>query len=132
MAGLGAVFAGVLTAVLVRRWRAKPPPVPPGAWAVRELDRLAREPGPAVADRVAVVVRGYVERRHGLPATQRTTAELLAACGGAGWPAETVAGLREVLERCDRARFAGGELSADEAAELIAAARAWVVAAELG
>lgn len=128
VAGLGAVFAAVLAVVLVRRWRAKPPPVPPGPWAARELGRITL--GPETADRVAAVIRGFVERRHGLPASQRTTAELLAACDGAAWPVETVAGLREVLERCDRARFAGGELSPDDAAGLIASAKAWVTATD--
>jgi hypothetical protein len=131
-AGLGAVFGAVLGWVVVRRWRAGPPPLPPAVWATRELDRLAREVtagrAAGAADRVAAVVRGYVERRHGLPASRRTTAELVAACDGAGWPAEGVAGLRDLLGRCDRTRFAGGEPTAAEAGELIAAARAWVAA----
>lgn len=132
VAALVGAFGSVLTVVLVRRWRAKPPPLPPAEWATRELDRLAREvaagSAAGAADRAAGVVRGFVERRHGLPASQRTTAELVAACAGAAWPAEGVAGLRDLLERCDRTRFAGGEPTPAEAADLIAAARAWATA----
>ena len=130
VAGLAAVFGAVVVAVLVRRWRAGPPPLPPGEWAVRELDRLAREPTGPVADRVAAAVRGYVERRHGLPASKRTTAELVEACEGAGWPAEGVERLRELLGRCDRARFAPDPPDPAEGAGLIAAARAWVTSAD--
>lgn len=119
--GLAAVFGAVVVAVLVRRWRAGPPVLPPAEWAVRELDR----PGVS-AERVAAVLRGYVERRHGLPASKLTTAELATAGEGAGWPAEAVDGLRVLLERCDRAKFAGHEPAAAEVTELVTGARGWV------
>jgi hypothetical protein len=125
---LGAVFAAVLVAGVIRRARAKPPPLPPGEWALRELDRVERDglAGRAVADRVAAVLREYVERRHGLLATKLTTTELLVACEAAGWPTERTGPLGEVLERCDRAKFAGDEPDAGEAAELVVQAREWV------
>jgi hypothetical protein len=110
VAVLASVFAAVLVMALIRKWRAKPPPLPPGESAARELDRLdadlaaGRATGSVAADRLAAVLRGYVERRYGLPAAKLTTAELLAACEQAGWPAGATAELRELLERCDRAK----------------------------
>jgi hypothetical protein len=129
---LGAVFALVVAAALVRRWRAKPPPLPPGEWAERELTRLetdlaeGRATTAAAADRTAMILRGYIERRFALSATKLTTAELLASAEQAGWPADAAGELREILERCDRAKFAGDAPDDDEAAGLILQSRDWV------
>ncbi|MDB5309085.1 MAG: hypothetical protein JWO38_3287 [Gemmataceae bacterium] len=134
-AGLGSVFATMVVVVLVRRARAKPPPLPPGEWAVRELDRLDRAlaavgvTGGDAADRVAAVVREFVERRHGLPAPKLTTTELLVECEGAAWPVERTEPLREILVRCDRAKFAGDVPDAVEAGALVDTARCWIMAA---
>jgi len=122
----------------VRRARAKPPPLPPSEWAVRELDRLGgelegdRATGGEAAARVAAVLREFVERRYGLPAPKLTTTELLAECERASWPAEQAAPLRELLEQCDRAKFAGDVPDAAEATELVNRAREWVSLGERG
>src|SRR5262249_47646727 len=111
-ATLGAIFFFVVIGVLVRRSRAKPPPIPPGQWANRELDRLERDHAMgrvtnlAAADRLASILRDFIERRFGILATKLTTAELLVACTQADWPAERTEPLGEVLDRCDRAKFA--------------------------
>jgi hypothetical protein len=117
----GLVVVGLL--VGLRRWRVRNRPLPPAGWAATEFDRLEGEAGVALADRLAAVLRGYVERRYGVPAPRLTTAELAVEAGRAGWPAD---GLREVLERCDRAKFAGEAPDAAEARELLTRAREWV------
>jgi hypothetical protein len=125
---LGSVFAAVLVAVLIRKARAKPPPLPPGEWAVREFDRVDVSAGRAAADRIAAVLREYIERRHGLTATKLTTTELLIGCEAAGWPVVRTAPLGAVLECCDRAKFAGDVPGMTETAELVSQARTWVTA----
>jgi hypothetical protein len=118
-----ALFLAGLLVGLRKRWLAKRRPLPAPAWAAAEFDRLGGESGVAFADRLAAVLRGYVERRYGVPAPRLTTAELAAEAGRAGWPAD---GLRELLDRCDRAKFAGEAPDAAEARELLARAREWV------
>lgn len=134
IAGLGSVFAVVLAWAIVRKWRAKPPPLPPTEWAARELDRLERDlssghaTGRAVADRIADVVREFVERRYGLPARKLTTAELLTLteCERVNWPSGATTPLRGLLDRCDRAKFAAEFPDEVEAEKLIGSAREWV------
>ncbi|HET6575888.1 MAG TPA: hypothetical protein VFG68_19960 [Fimbriiglobus sp.] len=119
--GVAVVLVGVVGAWLLRRRRRVPPPSPE-EWAIARLDELA--PGdPAFADRLSDVLRTYLERRSGLPATRRTTAELLTAIGSDGLPVELV---RPVLERCDAAKFAGLDPTADECRQLLAAVRSIV------
>ena len=122
------LFAAAVLLALRRRWRERARALPPGAWATAELDRLGRErvSGGELAERVAAVLREFVERRHGLPASKLTTTELAAAAERAGWPAESVAVLRELLGRCDRAKFAGEAPDEAESAQLLARAREWV------
>src|SRR5256885_488445 len=87
LAGASAEAAGVLPAAAAAlvRGKGKPPPPTPAEWAGRELAKLERElaagsVAPATAaDRLAEVVRVFVERRYGAPATRLTTAELAAA-----------------------------------------------------
>jgi hypothetical protein len=135
---LGAVFASVLVLAVFRKWRAKPPPVPPSEWADRELTRLAedlaagRVTDGGTADRLAAVVREYVERRYGLPALKLTTVELLAEGERNELPEEARAVLRNVLERCDRSKFAGDTPDAAETSDMIARVRAWVTAHSTG
>jgi len=133
IAALAGVFAMVLVFTVVRRWRAKPSPLPPGEWAVAELARVGRDlaTGRATArnipEQVAAVLRAYVERQHGLPATKLTTTELAAGCEQAGWPTARIASLRGLLGMCDRAKFAGETSSADEPSALLDQAREWVL-----
>jgi hypothetical protein len=128
------VFAAAVLLALRRRWREKRRALPPGGWAAAELDRLERDraPGGRLAERLAAVLREYVERRYGLPAPKLTTTELLAGAERAGWPAESVEALRGLLERCDRAKFAGEAPEETEGAELLSRAREWVMSHSLG
>jgi hypothetical protein len=132
IAALGAIFASVLIAVLIRKSRAKPALAPPREWAARELDRLERDyaleriTGVQAADRLAAVLREFIERHFSLPARKLTTAELLSECGRAGWPAERVEPLGEILERCDRAKFAGDAPESAEMMTLLNRSREWI------
>jgi hypothetical protein len=131
LAVLATVFALVVCIVLVRRRLAKTPPIPPTDWADRELARLEVEriDTGLATERLAAIMREFVERRFDVSATRLTTAELLAACEAAEWPAERLAPLRDSLERCDRAKFAGDPPDAAGLQALIGSARAWVAAA---
>jgi hypothetical protein len=109
-----AVAAALLAAAAVRwRRRGVEPPLPPDRRALRELDRLAGLAGSPAHDaewfftQLADVVRRYLAERLGLPALQRTTAEFLRAAAGAAPLAGQVDRLRELLELCDVAKFAG-------------------------
>lgn len=121
------VFA--VAAIGVRLRKRPAPTLPPAAWADRELAALADPsvPAAAFAARLGDVLRGFAERRAGVPAAARTTAELLAALEPAGvWPADALADLRAALDRCDRAKFAGDLPTAEERESLTAAARRFV------
>lgn len=129
-AGAGTVIGAVLVLVIVRRIRRKPQPLPPGPWAEAELDTVERDgaAGQEATDRVAGVLRGFIERRFGIPAPRLTTGELVAAAGQADWPDEVLTPVRHLLERCDRAKFAAEVPGAAESRELIGRARNWVQA----
>lgn len=125
LAGAGVVFVAVLVLGVVRRKLAKPP-LPPREWALAELAAAGTLAGRPLADRVADVLRIYVEAQHRLAAPRLTTTELVAEAGAADWPAERVGELQAILERCDRAKFAGAEPDAAEGHDLVARAKAWV------
>jgi hypothetical protein len=132
--GAAAVVAVAVLVALRRRWRARARPLPPTEWAVARLDRLGadlaadRVSGGELADRLAAVLREFVERRYGLPATRLTTGELAIEAQRAGWPAEPAAVLRALLDRCDRAKFAGEVPDPTACGDLLAGAREWVTA----
>jgi hypothetical protein len=124
----GAVLTLTLAAVLWTRRRFRNPAVSPADWANRELDTLGERLAAATitpglfAERLAVVVRAFLQRRSGVPATRMTTAELAAA--DPPLPGDVVL----VLERCDLAKFAGQEPTAEECRELLERIRNVVVA----
>lgn len=121
--GVAVVLAGVAGAWLLRKHRQAPPPSPE-EWAANHLDELSPD-DPAFADRLSDVLRTFLERRSGLPATRRTTAELLIAAESAAGPDVVPVDLvRPVLERCDAAKFAGLDPTPDERRQLLADARA--------
>jgi len=136
LAALAGIFAAVVVAAIVRKRRAKPPPIPPLKWATGELDRLERDVAlerthPRTGtDRLAGILREFTERRFGIPATRLTTSELRAACDAAEWPSARAESLRDLLEPCDRAKFAGETPDANTALTLILAARAWLAGIE--
>jgi len=105
LAALGTA-AGALVAVWrwrVRRGRAVGPEPAPAEWLAGQLTRLATlDPGShAAADALGATARGYVARRYQVAADGRTTAELLTLL-----PADAPATWRDLLERCDLAKFA--------------------------
>jgi hypothetical protein len=128
--GAGLVVALGVVVGLIRRARARPRPLPPREWALAELDRLGQEevPGAELADRLAAVLRDYVARRFGIPAPKLTTTELVAEIGSAHWSAGAVEELGRLLERCDRAKFAGDAPDGDESRALLGRAREWLLA----
>jgi hypothetical protein len=125
---VGAALAVVVVGVLGWRARRRPKPVPPGAWAAAAFGRLERNAtsGAALADGVAAVVRGFIDRRFGVPAPKLTTQELLAAAEQAGWPVEQTDPLRGLLDDCDRAKFAGDVPDDEGCRSLLARGREWV------
>jgi hypothetical protein len=115
-AGVGSVFLAALAFgvwEVRRRWRPKVPPVLAHEWAIRELDRIDALGLPAAGEvnryhtLLSEVLRRYLEMRFQLPASRRTTAEFLQTIQGANVLSEDQAALlRDILERCDLAKFA--------------------------
>ena len=118
----GVLVGAALVVAVLRLRRARP--VPPGEWARAALASVGT--GPAAVERVAAVLRTFVERRFNLPATTLTTTELLAAAGQQGWPVEEAEPLRALLDECDRVKFAGDAPDDDGLRRLVAAAVQWV------
>jgi hypothetical protein len=98
-----------VTAALVRwvRRGRRSAPLSAAAVAIRDIARLAVEPPDDFETRLVRVVRRYCEARFGLPATRQTSAEFLAAVAPAAPDPKPLETLRDLLERCDQARFAG-------------------------
>lgn len=122
-----AVIIATLTgvALAVWRWRSRVPAaipeLPPGEWALSELERLnALElSGPGQVERyhtlLSDVLRRYIERRFGLRAPEQTTPEFLEGLRRSGTlPPPQQEALRDFLQRCDLAKFARAEFSAAE------------------
>jgi hypothetical protein len=107
-------------------------PVPPTAeeWLVRELDTLERPTldGTAFAGRLSDVVRTFLERKSGIPATRLTTSEFLSAIESVDTadviPVESV---RTILEWCDRVKFAAVPATDEERVQRLAETRTLVI-----
>jgi hypothetical protein len=119
------VVVAVLAAVF---WRVrKPKPVPPGEWALAALAKLETAPGGAeLVERVAAILRTFVERKFAIPATKFTTTELSAATAEQGWPVENAEPLRALLDECDRVKFARDVPDDDGCRRLVRLAAEWV------
>ena len=124
-----ALLALAAWGVLALRRARKVRRMSPKERALRELDRLLARDLPAKGRfkdfyvELTLVVRRYVERRHGIRAPRRTTEEFLAeARRSSAFDAATVARLGAFLEAADLVKFAGAR--ADEAGAREAAARA--------
>lgn len=128
---IAAALAVVLIAVIALRWRRREgPPLPPDRRALRELERLrakASEPGYKsewLYTQLTDITRRYLTERFGLPAFQQTSAEFLRTATAAPPLAGEGEFLRDFLDRCDVAKFAGvdgddwGE-AADQARDFI-------------
>jgi Domain of unknown function (DUF4381) len=105
---------GAAAALVAWRWRRRPAPEPSASeHALRDLEELSRlQPDTASAvhgmyTRLSEVLRHYLEKRFGLPATQRTTTEFFAALAKASPLDESNQSiLCEILKECDLAKFA--------------------------
>ena len=128
LAGAALLALAAWGALALRRAR-KVRRMSPKERALRELDRLLARDLPAKGRfkdfyvELTLVVRRYVERRHGIRAPRRTTEEFLAeARRSSAFDAATVARLGAFLEAADLVKFAGAR--ADEAGSRAAADRA--------
>ena len=106
--------------------------LPPDRRAAEELTRLGAD---AMSDldsaeyhtRLSDVVRRYLTEQFGLPATRQTTGEFLETVRRTGrLPADQQALLRDLLERCDLAKFAPVAAPPEARREAAALARAFV------
>jgi hypothetical protein len=108
---------------------AGPPPLPPDEEALRALEALAALlDGPAKPYYSALtdLFRRYIERRFGLPATDRTTTEMIPLLKELPVPSAERSALRELLETADLAKFARFESPAEERARHRTQVRAFV------
>lgn len=133
-----AVALASLAALGVAGWklsrrRASSPALPPDLWALKELERVEAlrlaELGKVEQFHtlVADVIRCYLEVRFNLRAPRQTTREFLTALHGSGiLPDGEQTPLRELLERCDLAKFAQAESTVDECRAVLASAREFV------
>ena len=93
------------------------PELPPGLWALRELDQRSRLPvcqsGPAkpIFSHVSEVVRLYLGRRYGVQAIDMTTLECLHALHALHLDEEVLRWIKEFLEECDLIKFTTHEAS---------------------
>lgn len=107
--------------MLIQRLRQKKivPALPPEPWALQELQKLVSAvesiPSPAYHTRLADIVRTFLEKRWRLEATGKTTAEVLLQLTTFNdlFPEERDR-LGQMLNHCDRARFAPIEESSAE------------------
>jgi hypothetical protein len=129
---LGGLGLAVGTWGLRRRLTAAPPPLTPDRRALRELtaaeqDLAAGGDAETFATRLAAAVRHYLAERFELPDLQQTTAEFLGSVGQVPqFPAARQELLRDFLERCDLAKFARADTSAEECRQLAEMARTLV------
>jgi hypothetical protein len=119
----GLACVAVLIVVRLRVRKAKP--VPPGEWALGQLAKLKAD-GAETVERVAAILRAFVERRFAIPAPKLTTGELAAAAREQGWPVEQADPLRTLLDECDRVKFAGDVPDNDGCRRLVRLAVEWV------
>ncbi|MEN6626017.1 MAG: hypothetical protein ABFD69_07320 [Candidatus Sumerlaeia bacterium] len=114
-----ALLVGAIAAWLGRRWwlrRGRPsgppePDLPPGLWALHEIDRRSRLPvcasGPAKAifTLVSEVVRLYLERRYGISAIDMTTIECMRALQEREPGDDVIRWVQSFLDECDVVKF---------------------------
>lgn len=129
LASLGATIALVLGGFLLLRRRGPAPEPPPGPWAIEQFSRLAGEcrSRDAIAstwEESAAVLRGYLVRACGIPATDLTSREILAAIEREPRFGDstrmTIAGF---LRQADLVKFAGASADREASARTIEALR---------
>lgn len=96
--------------------QAEDQPLEAPAWlrAACDLHALDRSgvDGRSFLDRLAAILRRYLQERFYLPAVEMTVAELAAAARSAGWRDHQIAGFLAILAECDRLRYAPPGISA--------------------
>lgn len=134
-AALGAGICMWLARLLfvTARRPAPTPPLPPDAWALREMDRLEGEGLPARGDvdaffaRLSDIVRHYVEQRWGVSAPEQTTKEFLQSARHhpelSGTHEQT---LGKFLRIADMVKFAAVRPGAPECGHALTSMRAFV------
>jgi len=124
---VGLVLVGVISIGIVRWLRQKPPPVRPQDWAEAAFDQLSsrENTGEALVAGAAAILREFIERQFGIPATTLTTSELLAT-PTQPWTVEQANTLTRILDRCDRAKFAGDVPDDSGCRDTLARCRQWV------
>lgn len=131
-------LAGLAAWGLLRRWTARvepaAPPSPPSVHetALAELDRIQALSLPDQKrfkehySLLDTCLRRYLEAAWGLPALERTTAEITRALEALSRPPENIIGLLALLQASDRVKFACHTPSIQEASAHLLAARLWV------
>lgn len=136
-AGLAAAGALGFTWWLMHRDRPVPvePPLPPHAWAMRELARLAADDLPARGEvdaffvRLSSIVRTYIEGRFGIAAPDRTTQEFIReASRHPDLSGDHGRALADVLRSADMVKFAAARPAADACGDALDRMRAFVEA----
>lgn len=136
VAAIAAAAVGAVAAAwfLLRRRAPVAAPLAPHEWALGELDRLAGGDLVRRGDvhgffvRLSDIVRGYVERRFGLDAPDRTTREFLdEARRSPLLGEERRAVLAGFLREADLVKFAGARPDAARCDEALALAREFVI-----
>jgi hypothetical protein len=131
LAGLVLVLTTV-GLIMLRRWRCARQVLSPEQWAARELIRLQETSilslnAASYHTVLSDVIRRYLTERYALPATLQTTAEFLATIRTSSrLSAEQQTLLRDLLERCDLAKFAPVGASPEECRTATDLARAFV------
>ena len=109
--------------------RPAPPPreLTPAEQARHDLGQLAAD-DPRFPERLADVLRRYLNGRFAVQTAERTTAELIAALEKQNClSAEQLALLRALLERCDLAKFARAGFAAPDAVKTVQQAQDFVM-----
>jgi hypothetical protein len=141
--GLFLLLLGAVLFAAWRRWHARhrpaerqvagPPPRPAHEVALEALSRLEAstmlEQGRVKEYHIEAseIVRRYVEARYGVPALEMTTWEVLDGLERAGVDRSHRHALRDVLDPCDRVKFAKVRPTADASRMIASLGRAFVM-----
>ncbi len=134
LAGMLTVAAFLAVALLAHRlWRRAHPPPSPHDLAIRELARLLARDDIAQGRfkefyiGLTLIVRRYIERRHGIHAPEQTTPEFLdAASRHPAFPPPILDALRCFLEAADAVKFAAHPADPQTATDAVRAARDYI------
>jgi Domain of unknown function (DUF4381) len=125
----GGVIAFLALAYLSWKWWKKSH-TPPTAYAIalQALKALPLDrPDESFANDVSAILRRYIQQRHSIAATQRSTEEFLAEISNDSTLGTQQEKLREFLQSCDRAKFANSPLSKENRRDLVEQARVFVL-----